>query len=200
MKRTISSVFLTILFIASLRAESDTLPPQLLGLTISPSTVDVTLASRQVTFNLHVSDDLSGINFTPGFRINVNLRSPSGSQLLNAAPPDQTGVVVNANLTVTMTIPRYAEPGIWQIDQIRLVDNAGNFSRLSASALAAAGFPISVNIVDATPDFEAPRLSSIAMWPSSIDVSATPISVTVDISMTDDASGFFSVFPSKADF
>src|SRR6267142_2830701 len=91
--------------VAPLLAQSDTVPPQLVGLSIAPPSVDVTLAAQTVTFTLHIADNLSGIDVSSGQRISVNLRSPSGVQFAGAVS-FQPGILLDANLNVLVSIPR----------------------------------------------------------------------------------------------
>jgi hypothetical protein len=201
MKRILVAFSLALLAVASLSAQSDTQAPKVIGLSITPSTVDVTLAARQVSFDVHLTDDLSGLNLDGALRIILYVRSPSRTQLAMASPPVQSGVILDANVTINVTIPRFAEPGVWAIDYIRLTDLAGNVDRPTGAFLAANGFPTTFNVIDTTPDVEAPRLNAITLTPRSVDVSTSEKPVTIDIAVTDDASGFNrNVFPNYSDF
>lgn len=200
MKNLLVYLFLALCGISVLSAQSDTQAPKLVSMTISPSSVDVTLADRQVTFSMQITDDLSGVNLDADLRVQLWIRSPSRAQVASALATVQSGVILNAAVTITVTIPRYAEPGTWTIDYIRLTDNAGNAARPNGDFLASAGFPIAVNVIDATPDYEAPKLVAISLSPRSLDVSASDMVVTVEATVTDDASGFRSITPKTTDF
>lgn len=202
MKSLPITILLALGAVSSLCAQSDTQAPNLVGLSISPASVDVTLAAKPIVFSLQVTDDLSGVNLTGPLRTLLYLQSPSKAQTVHATIVDQgqTGVILNANNTITVSMPRYAEPGIWTIQYIRLMDLAGNVVRPTGTELAAAGFPVTVNVIDATPDFAPPQLAGITMSPSSLVVSASDVVVTVNMTVTDDASGFVADSPGHTDF
>lgn len=167
---------------------SDTQPPQLTGMSISPPTVDVTSSAQTVNFTLQITDNLSGIDFNSGNRVAVTLRSPAGQSVAGFASP-QAGTILSAAVTVPVVIPRYAASGAWQVYNIRLRDNAGNTSNLNNAAIVAAGYPSSVDVIDANPDTQAPTLVSMTQAPNNVDVSAGDVTITVEISLADDISG-----------
>src|SRR2546426_6221464 len=153
MKRLLTGLIaVAVASVVPVLAQSDTVPPQLVGLSFAPPSVDVTLAAQTVTFTLHITDNLSGIDVSSGNRISVTLRSPSGAQSAFGAVSVQLGILLDASLNVLVSIPRYGEHGTWTISTIRLRDNAGNAAFLNTAALAAAGFPTTITVVDASPD------------------------------------------------
>src|SRR5207249_2970108 len=123
----------------TLRAQSDTQPPHLISLTLDPGTVDVTNSSQIVTLQLHLQDDVSGIDGKSGNRVGVTLTSPSGNQVVSGLSQVQGGVIRDGVFQVPVTIPHYAEPGNWRITSVRLRDNAGNSLSFDNAALVAAG-------------------------------------------------------------
>jgi hypothetical protein len=127
-------------------AQSDRLPPRLVGLTISPAAVDVTNASQVVTFALHLQDDLSGVDTTSVNRVSIVLTSPSGNQSTQSAVAVQPGVILDGVLQLFVTFPRYIEPGDWRIATVHLRDNTANTVNLGTAALSAAGFPTTVQV------------------------------------------------------
>src|SRR5947209_3396649 len=75
MKRS-AAVFVILLASApNVVAQSDTQPPQFVGVSLASSTVDVTASAQTINFTVHAKDNLSGI-----FLAVVSLRSPSGIQ------------------------------------------------------------------------------------------------------------------------
>jgi hypothetical protein len=182
--RLSTALLVTVLFWVPGYAQSDTQPAQLVGLTFSPSNVDVTSSPQTVTFMLHLTDNLSGLA-----DVSVSLRSPSGLQNPSGVvfPPVGT---VDAILAVPVEIQRYSEPGTWTVASVFLTDRAGNVSILATAALSAAGFPTAFTVADANPDLVAPQLTAITMSPNPVDVSSTAATITVDASFTDALSGF----------
>lgn len=203
--RILSQVFMTSLICWAGTAEaqtSDTTPPQLVDLTISPAAIDVTASAQSVTVALHVTDDLSGLGVNPTSprRIQVSLRSPSGGQFQSGFVPSQASVVLDAVVSAVVSIPRFSEPGAWALT-VFLADNAGNTTTISTAALIAKGLPSSVSVVDATPDVTAPQLSVISLSPSLVDVSGGDVPITVDLTLQDDLSGvLLSRFSTLSDF
>src|SRR5688572_874505 len=61
---------------------TDTTPPTLTGLTITPSSVDVTSSAQTVQIDLTVTDDLSGVDLSnsPFYFTALVLASPTGIQ------------------------------------------------------------------------------------------------------------------------
>ena len=189
-------------FVASgiLQAESDTLPPRLAGLSRDLATVDATGSNQVVTFELRVRDDLSGVDSTSESRLGITLTNVSGNQVAFGLASVQSGVILDGVFQVPVTIPRFAEAGIWQITSLRLRDNAGNTVSLNSADLTAAGFPATVLVEDANPDTAPPQLLGISMSPSAVDVSSGPQTITVDLIVADDRSGISQAVTGLDDF
>jgi hypothetical protein len=183
--RRYAVVFAFILAVAPrLLAQSDTQPPQLVNETFTPVAVDVTSSSQTVVFQVHATDDLSGVG-----QVSIFLSSPSGMQTVfgdGAAP----GITLDTTVSVNVTIPRYAEPGNWMVNRIDLFDRVLNRNSLNTAALSAAGFPTTLSVTDANPDTQAPTIGSISMSPNAVDVSSSAATVTVLVQFLDAQSGF----------
>ena len=100
-------------------AQSDVLPPQLVGLSINPSSVDVTNADQTVTFTVHVTDDLSGVTV-----VSVTLTGPNGQQAVGFR--SGFGLGLDVALDVDVRVPRYSQPGSWTV---RETDRAAGIRR-----------------------------------------------------------------------
>jgi hypothetical protein len=96
--------------------QTDTTPPQLVSLTLSPATVDVTASDAVVTATWHVTDDLPGI-----FEILVAVSSPWGKQSVTNGNGFPNGVV-EVTMPITLSIPRFSEPRTWTITKVFLND------------------------------------------------------------------------------
>src|SRR5262245_24623356 len=88
-------IFVLLLSAATLGAQSDTQPPRILSLTLDQENSDVTDSSQIITLQLHLQDDLSGIDGTSGNRVGVTLTSPSGNQVISGLSQQQTGVILD---------------------------------------------------------------------------------------------------------
>jgi len=193
-------IFAVLVTAGTLRAQSDTQPPRLISLTLDPGNVEVTNSSQSVTLQLHLQDDLSGIDSTSGNRVGVSLTSPSGNQVVSGVSQPQGGVILDGVFQVPVNIPRYAEPGSWRITSVRLRDNAGNALVLDNAALVAAGLTNTVLVQDANPDTAPPVLQSLSLSPAGVDVSSAGQAITVDLVLTDDRSGIAPGLMSLDDF
>src|SRR5213594_568573 len=104
--RGIALFVFAVCFTGILQAQSDTQPPQLLSLSVSPATVDVTASDQVVTFIAHITDNLSGVSFA-----SIVLVSSSSAQRvlgfnLEIIPAATLDVVVH----IPVAIGRYSEP------------------------------------------------------------------------------------------
>ncbi len=88
-----------------------------------------------------------------------------------------------------MTIPRYAEQGIWKVTSIGLEDAAGNYH--SGGNFSDADFDLTLTQSGAG-DSTAPSLQSLSFSPATIDTSDAPAAVVVESRVTDSLSGFVS--------
>jgi len=193
-------IFAVLVSAGTLQAQSDTQPPRLIGLTLDPGTVEVTNSSQTVTLQLHLQDDLSGIDSRSGNRVGVTLTSPSGNQVVSGLSQPQGGVILDGVFQVPVSIPRYAEPGSWRISSVRLRDNAGNSVSLDNAALVAAGLVNMVRVQDANPDTAPPVLQGVSLSPPGVDLSSAAQAITVDLVLTDDRSGIVQGLVSLDDF
>lgn len=165
-------------------AQVDTTGPELSGVSISPTEVDVSTSSQQVTVTVEGTDS-SGISY--GW---VNL-SPSsftccavGTNLDTTAMPDPTAGEVSA----VMTVPALAPGGPWFLD-IFLTDSAGNSSFYDQVELWTAGFDHRLDVTS-LPNFTGPDVHTLSLAETSVDVSDSAAEVTVVMSITDDGPGF----------
>ena len=167
----------------------DSTPPKLVSESFTPTSIDVSSASQVVTFQVHATDDLSGVK-----SVFVHLTPPPPSNTAVGVESTQliAGTILDGTWQVLATFPQYSPSGIWHLDTIGLYDNAGNASYVYESALIAAGqlTTISVTGGDSTP----PKLVSESFTPTSIDVSSASQVVTFQVHATDDLSGVKSVF------
>jgi hypothetical protein len=163
-------------------AGGDTTPPQLHALTVTPAVVDTTPGPQSVTVTATITDDLSGVS-SPVY---VNFMSPVHGQFQHAYLVPAGG----ATYAGTITIPRYAENGVWTPVYFEFGDAAGNEVVLYAPSLAAMGATITVS---GPSDTAPPSLDTLTVNPSSIDVSSASQSVTVTAVVEDALSGVSDV-------
>jgi serine protease len=161
--------------------DTDTSPPVLQGLSVSPSSVDVTGGSSAVTVTATITDDLSGV--VEGVT-QLGIESPSRNQI-SGGPLSRVSA---DTYKATLTIPQNAEGGAWHLRYVTLRDNAGNSRSMFEAELGAAGFAVSVQVTSVA-DTAPPSLSTLTLSPAAVDVTAGPATVMVSATITDDLSG-----------
>jgi len=171
---------------------SDTTPPQLIGVTFSPTTINVSSSSQVVTVTLQVTDDLSGADFS-AFRGSIfEFVSPSGkqSQVLNAGTFSLiTGSTLNGVWRAPMPFPQFAESGNWTLAFVTLFDTASNHVTLNTAALSAAGYPTTLTVTTTVGDTLPPQLTNLTFSRPSLDVTNGAQTVDLTLSLTDNLSG-----------
>jgi hypothetical protein len=165
--------------------DGDTTPPQLISVSVSPASVDTSLAAATLAMSARITDDMAGVSDGLGIAASqVVLRGPTGAHHARAtldASHRANGDALDSLFTVTVTLPRWSEQGTWSVESVELVDQVGN----RASALAPGVTFNQVGIGDVTP----PSYRSFAMSTSTADVRATNASVFMSTRVTDDRSG-----------
>lgn len=184
------SVLLLVLFAAmsmvpsaAVAQTSDTTPPVLVSVNISPAAIDVSVSDQTVTVTIDVSDDLSGFSF--GY---VYFQSPSGAQQQFAYTSMVSGDPLNGRHEAAITLPMSSEAGTWRISNVVLYDRAGNHAEFDTAYLDAGGFPTALYVTSA-PDVTPPTLVSLAFTPTTKNVASGPLDVTFTVRITDDISG-----------
>ena len=175
-------------------SQQDVTGPQLTSLSFSPSAVNTSAADRIVTVTLGASDDLSGVDFNCYYYCYyaVYLNSPSGKQyqgLVDYSVTNVSGTPLNGVWTGQITMPRYSEPGTWQVNFLSLKDSANNFTYLSAAQLQSMGLPSTITVTSSPSDTTPPQVSSLSFGPNFIDTTMGAQSVTVTLGLTDNLSG-----------
>jgi len=172
----------------------DTTPPTLTGVTISPASVTVSNGAQIVTVQLDVSDNLSGVSFACPFNCyeTVILRSPSGVQYqygYQGGVSELSGSALNGVWQSRISIPKYAEAGVWTIYWIYLHDSAGNEQFLYTSELQKKGLTSTFTVVSDPDDVVPPQLNGITL-PAVVDTSMASQVVQGTLSVSDNLSGF----------
>ena len=141
---TLLVVIINILFFAVniyIFAGNDTKAPSLISFDFEPKMVDTSLSSQTITFTIHVTDDLSGLDHGV-----FDFKSPSGNQHLEGwlSPYNLiTGDKLDGVYLETVDLPQNSEAGTWRIDDFILYDETNNQRELDRADLLLAGFPTS---------------------------------------------------------
>ena len=164
---------------------TDAAAPELVSLSASPSSVDVSDGPADIAFTAHITDDVTGPE--PGYHTSVVATSPTGATQYTYL--NQTsGTATDGVYTGTFTVPQTADPGDWQL-RFNTTDDAGHYMTVNTTTLASRGLPDHVTIANEHPDLSAPELVSLSASPSSVDVSDGPADIAFTAHITDDVTG-----------
>jgi hypothetical protein len=178
----------------SVVSNPDTTPPTLTGVSISPGSLNVSSSSETVTVQLDITDNESGVSFACGTYCynSVILRSPSGIQYqegLDYYVTQVSGTALNGVWKSEITIPRYAEAGVWSIDYLYLYDKAGNTEYIYGSDLKNKGFASTFTVSSRPDDVTPPVVNGITL-PGLVDTSGSPQTVQGTLNVSDNLAGF----------
>jgi hypothetical protein len=161
-------------FASSSNAAEDLQAPVIGPVQPTPSVVDVTTGPATVTFDVTVTDDLSGVRSLGGRSV-----SPTGAtRSIDIAFTRGSFGDLDTGWHGTVIVPQYTA-GTWQI-QLTAQDMVGNQRNLSTVATFTA-----LGTTDSAP----PTFGSGTVSPQTVDVSFAPASVTFEIDVADDLSG-----------
>ncbi len=102
----------------------DLQPPTVTNISVSPSVIDVSAGSQNLTVAVNLTDDVSGVDFSPptsAYSNGVWFTSPSGRQYQPLSRDDFTmilGTALNGTWSATRLFPQYSEPGLWRITYV----------------------------------------------------------------------------------
>lgn len=173
----------------------DTTIPQLTGISVSHTQLDLSASSHTIQVTRSVTDDLSGIAYSgngcTGVVSGLVFRSPSGTQTVNINNCSFTlssGTKLDGEFIANAHFPRYAEQGIWTISSTYLEDQAGNSSTFGSIDFASLSIDATVEVTSAG-DVTAPVPTAVSVSPGQIDLSQSWQNIAVTRSVTDDVSG-----------
>ncbi len=173
----------------------DTTAPSVVSLNVSPSSIDTSLASANITFTVHIADDLSGASVgSPSPPSQIVMQGPSGTQLVQAsfgAGQRVSGSSLDGVYATTIAVPRYSEQGTWSVLSLAVNDNAGNSRTYGVTDLVGPTFAATFQQVGIG-DINAPRVEQFAIAPTIVDTSTGPASVTFLARLTDNLAGVAS--------
>lgn len=170
-----------------LNSLGDAIKPTLDFFDVLTPTVDLTAGDSVAQFRVDASDSPAGIG-----RIHVRLRSPSGNSFRWAETSftgNQTSVSVNID---SNAFDPFAEPGVWVVSELALVDEAGNKRVYSTTELTGSGYPVNVTVIsnlDTTP----PTLDFFEVLTDVVDVSPGGVQAGYNITASDGQSGVHHV-------
>ncbi len=163
----------------------DTEAPELVDLSLTPATIDVSAGDQPVGFTAQVSDDLAGFAYG-----RLELASPSGTQ--------HRAVSFGGNGTTDEThefdiaFLQYGEAGPWSVTSLWLTDAVGHVGTYTGADLIALGFPTTVDVASDPEDVTAPTLTEFEFGPPVVNVIEGDAGFEFSLRVTDDLSGLTS--------
>jgi hypothetical protein len=120
------------------QAQSDTTPPNIHSVTVSPTEIDASTSSQNVAVTAVITDDLSGVSTNS----NVEVYSPSVNQWSYGF----FNLVSGDTYSATIGIPQFSESGIWRDWYFYLEDNVGNLAVVDEFELLVAGISVAFGV------------------------------------------------------
>jgi hypothetical protein len=160
-------------------------------ISVSPASVDVTTAAATFDVTLRITDDYEGF-----FYGDVTINGPSGESLYTSFDTSDliSGDDYDGIYQVTVTVPRYAQAGTWTLG-VSLTDNSNNQRQYPYEPPYDLPGDDSFTVVNSgAADTSDPVITSFAVSSNSVNASAAPVPITVDVTITDNLSGLMDAY------
>jgi hypothetical protein len=155
----------------------DSTPPELQGMRVSPTVVDVTNGPAELEFEFDITDDISGFESA---RVDVNFDRSGLKSGFNSSKI-VSGTVLDGTYRMTFTIPEKSPPGE-RTFELWLYDDTRQFSYIIPDR--------TFQVVNNGPfDQEKPTIDAITVEPKVLDLTDGPASVKFTIDVSDDLTG-----------
>lgn len=167
-----------------LTALYDSLPPVLQAFYIE-SPLDISNGNGQLpaSFRIAVLDNASGVS-----GLSLVLRSPSG-QIVKLKHKVVDNRILFNDIIHSDPFNRYAEEGIWLVDNMQISDARGNIAEFSTQDLLAGQFPVQLQVINTNADAQPPQLSALSVQIDPLDLAGAPLPQQFAISASDNVSG-----------
>jgi hypothetical protein len=169
-------------------ARSDTTPPRLESMTITPSIIDTSAGPQTVTLTVHVTDNLSGVSAKGIGEVYFVGPANQGVLAIFQEGTQVSGTSVDGVYTKTVVVPALSAKGTFAIDRLIVADNAGNQLFLDRNDLVSRGLPSSFEQIG-DGDSALPEIRSLTFDSAAVDTSAGAKTITLTARLTDDFSG-----------
>jgi hypothetical protein len=165
----------------------DVTPPQVVGLRVSPSAINVSAGAQDVNVEVDLTDAPAGVR-----GVSFLIRSPSAGQIYQRFESElKSGTAQSGTWQLGIApfrIPQFSESGTWTVD-LSLFDTVTNNGSVSASQLRALGFSPDLTVTSAPSDTTPPQLVDFSFSPAVINTSTSAQEVQVTYAITDNLSG-----------
>lgn len=162
--------------------------PQLVAFNMAPTSVDVTYASQQMVVEIDFTDNLSGLQY-----LFLDFYDSHGDRVaLDTSLHQVEGTATGGKWAGSITIPRFTAPDTWDA-YVYLSDEAGNAVYLAAPF---PGDPLGqIEVLNSgVVDTRKPRLLTLAITPTAVDVTSGQQDVTLVATASDDSAGVDEVY------
>lgn len=166
-------------------SNQDIVAPQVASLVIEPLSVDVTDGvNKTFTATLTATDDLSGVSYVSAY-----YRLSSSSQILSFSFQRTSGDDRNGTYSATTTVTPLQHNGTYAFSNMTVFDRVGNYRSYSVGDHPG---PAELT-VRSNADVIPPSISGVRVTPNPLDVRQSRQEATVEVDVTDDASGVATV-------
>jgi hypothetical protein len=179
----------------TVQGTEDAVAPDILSASILPTTVDTSTSIQPVTITVHLQDALAGmdsltgpVGYTSSY---IAFTSPSRQQAVSAVLwkwNRTSGDAYDGIYTDTIWMPQYSEPGDWYLQQLVLVDAAGNQRIIDLAEALDRGLPTQFT-VQGSGDTTPPELRALEFSPRRIDTSSAAQAIALRVRVADSLSG-----------
>jgi hypothetical protein len=170
-------------------APGDSLPPTILSLALSPTSVSTATGSATITFTFLVVDDASG----PQTCWVWLLYPDSGTYSFAFSSFTSTANATMGTVSGSITLGTDAPMGFYNVTMIQCSDRTGKSRTLSGNELAAV-VPVRAFAQTSAGDSAAPFIWSVRISPARVNTSMRSASVNLTLNVTDDFSGVQSCY------
>lgn len=131
---------------AQVTVREDVAAPELVSLSVSPTSIDTSGGPVTITATARITDDLSGHASYPFSGTQIRFQTAGSTQMVDFVlgdPQRISGDKFDGVYHATATVPQFAATGTWGIYWVILPDNVGNQRVLNHSQVAAiVGHPV----------------------------------------------------------
>jgi hypothetical protein len=128
----------------------DVTAPVVKSLSVSPSSINTSAGSAEVTVSGRVTDDLSGTS-----NLQISFRGPNGTSHSvtigigdSGSECNAVGTPLDATFSCPMTLPRFSASGTYAVSSVQTQDHVGNVGDLyGQSELENAGLYKTFNVI-----------------------------------------------------
>jgi hypothetical protein len=131
-------------------SEQDATSPKLVGLAVTPTTIDTSQQRERIHVSASLLDSGSGVA-SGGYFF---LHGPGGSTVIDLHKRH------GSRWSGSAWVPRCVGSSTWRIQGNDFTDHAGNFRDYSSSQLRAAGLPSTIHVTSRTGDLTPPQVTN----------------------------------------